>query len=222
MVATTSATVTGDPWSLVVEHEDVIVRISRREARTWNLDFDDVEQEVRLCFFRAARSWDPGRGAFLPFALSWSRGVGLRMAGAAAPASVTVHGMLHRDDASPHLSPVELPDEVADSEEPTEPDVDLARAVAALAAGVEGLPPRERELITQRYGLGGDELTQDELADRMGVARRTLRGLESQALDRLRAAIGRDPLRAPPGSGYLSGRARARVQNVDPKRREGR
>ena len=59
----------------------------------------------------------------------------------------------------------------------------VRRAVAELA-------PRERELIELRYGLrGGDELTQKEVADLLGISQSYISRLEKRILLRLREGI---------------------------------
>lgn len=56
----------------------------------------------------------------------------------------------------------------------------IRRAVAALE-------PREREIIEMRYGLGGhDEMTQKEVADRLGISQSYISRLEKKIIGRLR------------------------------------
>ena len=58
---------------------------------------------------------------------------------------------------------------------------------AAVRAAIAGLSPRERELIELRYGFrGGDELTQKEVADRMGISQSYISRLEKRILAQLR------------------------------------
>ena len=59
----------------------------------------------------------------------------------------------------------------------------IRRAVAALA-------PREREIIELRYGLGGeDEMTQKEVADRLGISQSYISRLEKKIIAHLRKEI---------------------------------
>ena len=59
----------------------------------------------------------------------------------------------------------------------------VRRAVASLA-------PRERELIELRYGLGGgEEMTQKEVADLLGISQSYISRLEKRILARLRDEI---------------------------------
>ncbi|MBE6633489.1 MAG: sigma-70 family RNA polymerase sigma factor [Ruminococcaceae bacterium] len=57
-------------------------------------------------------------------------------------------------------------------------------------SAVAALEPRERELIELRYGLcGGAELTQKEVADRLGISQSYISRLEKRILSDLRLAI---------------------------------
>lgn len=60
----------------------------------------------------------------------------------------------------------------------------------AVRAAVAELEPRERALIELRYGLGGaEELTQKEVAERMGISQSYISRLEKKILLRLREKI---------------------------------
>ena len=61
---------------------------------------------------------------------------------------------------------------------------------AAVRKAVAALGPRERELIELRYGFTGDELTQKEVADRLGISQSYISRLEKRTLAHLREAIG--------------------------------
>ncbi len=52
------------------------------------------------------------------------------------------------------------------------------------------LPPREKEIITLRYGFyGGEELTQREIGKRLGISRSYVSRIEKKALATLRTAF---------------------------------
>ena len=60
------------------------------------------------------------------------------------------------------------------------------------------LTPREREIVSLRYGLGGEPpLTQRETAQRCRISRSYVSRIEKRALEKLRAALGEE---AAPGS----------------------
>ena len=66
---------------------------------------------------------------------------------------------------------------------PIEADVDRQM----LADAVAKLNPRERDIITMRVGLGGSkELTQKEVADRLGISQSYISRLEKRIILRLR------------------------------------
>ena len=66
---------------------------------------------------------------------------------------------------------------------PLEEDVDLAVLRQALGS----LPPREREIMRLRYGLEGrKELTQKEVAGKMGISQSYISRLEKRILQRLK------------------------------------
>ena len=77
----------------------------------------------------------------------------------------------------------------------TEPDLvsrDLDSAVEKqmLAAAVETLPERERNIVRMRYGLGGGgEHTQKEVADMMGISQSYISRLEKRIIGKLRTEI---------------------------------
>ena len=55
---------------------------------------------------------------------------------------------------------------------------------------VESLAPREREIIELRFGLcGGDEMTQKEVADRLGISQSYISRLEKKIIAHLRQEI---------------------------------
>ena len=55
---------------------------------------------------------------------------------------------------------------------------------------MKGLCDREREIIELRYGLGGGrELTQKEVADRLGISQSYISRLEKKIIGRLKKQI---------------------------------
>jgi len=55
----------------------------------------------------------------------------------------------------------------------------------------ECLTPREREIITLRYGIGGGEpRTQREIASLLGISRSYVSRIEKRALEKLETALG--------------------------------
>ncbi len=69
---------------------------------------------------------------------------------------------------------------------PLEDDVDRQ----LLAAAIEKLSEREREIIVMRFGLnGGQEQTQKEVADRLGISQSYISRLEKRIISRLKKEI---------------------------------
>lgn len=69
---------------------------------------------------------------------------------------------------------------------PLEEDVDRS----LLAAAINMLSPREKEIITLRFGLGGGrEQTQKEVADRLGISQSYISRLEKRIITRLKKEI---------------------------------
>jgi RNA polymerase sporulation-specific sigma factor len=66
---------------------------------------------------------------------------------------------------------------------PLEDDVDLC----VLRQALSQLPPREREIVAMRFGLEGrKELTQKEVAQKMGISQSYISRLEKRIMLRLR------------------------------------
>jgi RNA polymerase sporulation-specific sigma factor len=66
---------------------------------------------------------------------------------------------------------------------PIEEDVDRSLLAQAIAL----LNPREKTIITLRFGLDGKkELTQKEVADRLGISQSYISRLEKKIIKRLR------------------------------------
>ena len=69
---------------------------------------------------------------------------------------------------------------------PIEEDVDRS----LLNRAIDRLPPREKEIITLRFGLNGqEEQTQKEVADRMGISQSYISRLEKRIIARLKKEI---------------------------------
>ena len=69
---------------------------------------------------------------------------------------------------------------------PLEDDVDLC----LLRQAVSQLPERERAIVTMRYGLGGvQELTQKDVAQKMGISQSYISRLEKRIMQKLKKEI---------------------------------
>lgn len=80
-----------------------------------------------------------------------------------------------------------LADVLGSEEDTVTYEMELREERDAVRAAVASLEPRERELIELRYGFrGGGELTQKEVADRMGISQSYISRLEKRILANLR------------------------------------
>ena len=89
-------------------------------------------------------------------------------------------------DADSEGNPLTLMDVLAQEDTMAE---DLERRTALLRLGDyinECLEPREREIISLRYGLGCAPLTQWQVAERLAISRSYVSRLETRALEKLR------------------------------------
>ena len=69
-------------------------------------------------------------------------------------------------------------------------DIETSEEKRMIARAVSELDPREREIITLRYALGGGkELTQKEVADKLGISQSYISRLEKKIISRLREKI---------------------------------
>lgn len=75
-------------------------------------------------------------------------------------------------------------------------DIDLKlRSARAIRVINEELTPRERKIITARYGLDGSApITQRETAERMGISRSYVSRIEGAALKKIAESIDRFPM----------------------------
>ncbi len=83
-----------------------------------------------------------------------------------------------------------LSDVLGNEEDTVSYELELREERDVVRHAVSELSPRERELIELRYGLrGGDELTQKEVADLLGISQSYISRLEKRILNRLREEI---------------------------------
>ncbi len=79
-------------------------------------------------------------------------------------------------------------------EESLPDQVELRQNLQALGGYVAGLEPREREIVSLRYGLGCEPLTQWQVAEKLGISRSYVSRLETRALGKLRRRYERKQL----------------------------
>ncbi len=71
-------------------------------------------------------------------------------------------------------------------------DIENEVEIGMLKSAVDKLMPREKEIICMRYGLGrkdGKEMTQKEVADRLGISQSYISRIEKKIILRLKKEI---------------------------------
>lgn len=130
-------------------------------------DAEDVTSDTFERALRYGKSYDPSRGA----AITWLLGIARRCI----------------DDYSSRS--LELVDDVPEPPPPpTRLEDDVGRRLQ-LAAAIQGLGQRERELIALRYGA---DLTAREIGELLGLQTNAVEVALHRALGRLRATLGGD------------------------------
>lgn len=83
-----------------------------------------------------------------------------------------------------------LSDILGNEEDSVSYEIEQAEERERIRRAVADLDPREREIIELRYGMGGGrELTQKEVADRLGISQSYISRLEKKIISRLREEI---------------------------------
>lgn len=86
-----------------------------------------------------------------------------------------------------------LSDILGNDEETIAGEIEKMEERRLLRRAVAGLAPREREIIEMRYGMRGErELTQKEVADRLGISQSYISRLEKKIISRLKEEIEAD------------------------------
>lgn len=85
-----------------------------------------------------------------------------------------------------------LSDVLESNDEPVGRELEKEEDEKTVREAVAGLEEREREIIEMRYGLGGRrEMTQKEVADKLGISQSYISRLEKRIIERLRGQIAR-------------------------------
>ena len=171
----------------------LVIHVVRRDAGASARDRDDLVQEGCLGLAEALAGFDWARGTrFSTWAVPYVRGRiaearrldrgGIRIparrlrAAAAAGEQVLTTASIHGVE---ELESTWWRDDVGESDD--------APGVAELAAGWRELTRQERAVLTHRYGLAGrDPGTQTATAAALGIPVKTVRAVETAALERLR------------------------------------
>lgn len=83
-----------------------------------------------------------------------------------------------------------LADVLESGDGPVSQKIEKSEDERTVREAVAGLEKREREIIELRYGLGGGrELTQKEVAEKMGISQSYISRLEKRVITRLKKQI---------------------------------
>ncbi len=149
-------------------------------ARGLGADLDDLIQEATLGLLRAAREYNPKRGAFAALA-------GLCIKNAL---NHSLRDRKHRPWKSLPVdeSGIEIEPHDAAGEAPEQQAVDDEQG-AKIDALLRRLPTRERRVVELRFGLrDGRPRSRQEVADELGVGLGRVAQIQASALARMRRA----------------------------------
>lgn len=87
-----------------------------------------------------------------------------------------------------------LSDILGSDEDGISSEIERMEERESIRRAVAGLEPREREIIELRYGMrGGREMTQKEVADRLGISQSYISRLEKRIIARLKEELYAEP-----------------------------
>jgi RNA polymerase primary sigma factor len=169
-----------------------VIMIARRYMHL-GMSMEDLVSEGNMGLIRAIRSYDPGRGVrFISYAVWWIRQAILH-ALKENPAAASLDAPVGGSEGESTLADL-LADEETRGPEDTVVEELLCGDVRAL---LERLPPREMEILRQRYGLGGRKpASLEEIGVRLHMTRERIRQIEKRALRRIRCTAASRRLRS--------------------------
>lgn len=129
---------------------------------------DDLVQETMLRLWRFAHRYDPARGSEPTFVATVARNAAVDMA---------------RRRACRPSTPTE---DLAAVAPPVAPETERVAATITVRAALAKMPPVGRDLLRMAYY---EQLTQQEIADRLGIPIGTVKSRTFQALRTLRAIL---------------------------------
>lgn len=180
----------------LVQHNFRLVFYIAKRWQGRGLDFDDLFQYGVLGLMTAARKYDPEKNDnFSAYASHWIKAA-IRRGLYSSDRDVRIPEYRRRSatfNAWLFAPPVEIdnPDNRFHTTYPDPQTVEdeIANAELALTASIalNKLRPKERNIITKRYGFGNSEpQTYAEIADTLGMTRQGVQQSEARALRRLR------------------------------------
>lgn len=193
-----------------MDHQGFVYLKVRRYARR-GMEKEDLVQEANLALIRACKHFDPAMGIkFVSYSgrsidrqlrraledqvpiirvpsttLMYHRRVGPAAKSTTQRECVAVADIVARA----RRKDLDLADQVGLDEGP-EADLIRAEELAALATTLSRLPPRSREVLARRYGLGGrPRETLHAIGRDLGITKESVRRIQDRALARIRKAL---------------------------------
>lgn len=195
--------------ALVASHMPFVVHVAK-EFRGRGVAMEDLVSEGSIGLLKAVRRFDPGAGTrFMTYASFWIRkGIlqalhdqtrNVRVPRYAREQGFEPQREIHLDATVPGAGRLTVADRLADRRRKPACDVMIHHQESLrLRALIEELSPREKRVLSARFGLEGDTVrTLGEIGASMGLSRERVRQIESGALQRLRKQM-RTPRAAPP------------------------
>lgn len=185
---------------LVTDNMGLVVAIAKR-YRDKGLEMDDLVSEGYVGLMKAAGNYDAAKGGFAAFAtpiIEKYMEQALLQQAVVKPAAIqpSVAGVRRKGKSLSMDAPlggrenVILMSFMADTNVPDADFLLYQNAVNdQLAAAMETLPEREREVMTRFYGIGTSKITLAEIASEMGLKRERVRQIRDKALRKVRKFV---------------------------------
>lgn len=203
-------------------HDGLVCRIAR--SFRWaiaqvGMEERDLIQFGRMGVMRALRDYDPARAKFSTYAAHWIRhyirlGVWKDARAIRIPVNTLAearkrgkHIVLPHRVAADHWSPRngQAPGDMSYfdmkgiiTDATAESDLSEAEQAQLVAAAMETLSERERDVVRRRFGIGnarGEEETLEAIGNSHGITRERTRQIQVLALERLKRELGRQALK---------------------------
>ncbi len=158
----------------------LVVSIARKHVG-WSSAFFEVISDGNISLMRAVEKFDFTRGAKFSTYATWA--VMKNYARSIPEAFYLGQRYVTGQEGLLDSMPAAQPEEVYQS--------DRQHVREQIEAGMEELPEREREIVSQHFGLGskGKKVTLEQLGKRFGVTKERVRQIELCALARLREVL---------------------------------